>query len=265
MPGNGTGHGRAVTAHVGGRESLRNCETSSSGWRARTRSGEPSASAASSWASATRLAAKRYAGTCTRLAAARRPKPGAPVLQNHASDIWACDFFTVPTLSFRTLYVFFFIEHGRRKLVHLNVTAHPTADWVWRQLIQATPWGDQPRFLLRDRDASFGKSFASRARAIGIETVLSPFRCPQANGIAERMVGTFRQQCLDHVIVLNERHLLRLLTEYVEYYNGSKPHRSLELSAPQPRLRLLRPLDGGRVVARPVLGGLHHEYDWEAA
>ena len=117
-------------------------------------------------------------------------------------------------------------------------SSRSSADWVWCQLIQATPWGDQPRFLLRDRDASFGKSFASRARAIGIETVLSPFRCPQANGIAERMVGTFRQQCLDHVIVLNERHLLHLLTEYVEHYNGSKPHRSLELSAPQPRCAL---------------------------
>lgn len=186
-------------------------------------------------------------------------------LRNHAPEIWACDFFTVPTLSFRTLYVFFFIDHGRRKLVHLNVTAHPNAEWVWRQLIQATPWGDQPSFLLRDRDASFGKGFVARARAIGIETVLSPFRCPQANGIAERMVGTFRRQCLDHVIVLNERHLLRLLTEYVEHYNYRRPHRSLALTAPQPQPRLLRPRDGGMVTARPVLAGLHHEYRWEAA
>jgi transposase InsO family protein len=109
-------------------------------------------------------------------------------LRNHAPD-WACDFFTVPTVSFKTLYVFFFIEHGGRKLMHVNVTAYPTADWVWRQLIQATPLGEQPRFLLRDRDASFGKGFVARTRAIGIETVLSPFRCPQANGVAERMVG----------------------------------------------------------------------------
>jgi putative transposase len=185
-------------------------------------------------------------------------------LQNHAPDIWACDFFTVPTLSFRTLYVFFFIEHGRRRLLHVNVTAHPTADWIWSQLIQATPWGEQPRFLLRDRDASFGKGFVARARAIGIETVLSPFRCPQANGIAERMVETFRRQCLDHVIVLNERHLLRLLNEYMDHYNSWRPHRSLELTAPEPRPRMLKP-NGGRVIARPVLGGLHHEYEWEAA
>jgi len=116
---------------------------------------------------------------------------------NHAGEIWACHFFTVPTLFLHTLYVFFFIEHGRRQLVHFNVTAHPTADWVWRQLIAATPWGRQPRFLIRDRDACFGGYFIARARAIGIEVVLTPFRCPQANGIAERMVGTFRQQCLD--------------------------------------------------------------------
>ncbi len=186
-------------------------------------------------------------------------------LRNHAADIWACDFFTVPTLSFHTLYVFFFIAHGRRKLVHVNVTAHPTADWVWRQLIEATAWGRQPLYLIRDRDASFGKAFNARAKSLGIEVKLSPFRCRQANGIAERMVETFRRQCLDHVIVLNERHLLRLVKEYVDHYNTWRPHRSLALTAPESRPRLLRPPDGGSVVARPVLGGLHHEYSWEAA
>ncbi len=186
-------------------------------------------------------------------------------LNNHAGEIWACDFFTVPTLSLHTRYVFFFIEHGRRKLIHVSVTAHPTADWVWRQLLEATPWGKHPRFLIRDRDACFGKAFVARARAIGIEAVLTPFRCPKANGIAERMVGTFRQQCLDHVIVLNERHLLRLVREYVEHYNRARPHRSLAVTALEPRPRLLKPPDGGRVGGRPVLGGLHHEYFWEAA
>ncbi len=199
---------------------------------------------------------------------ARRQPPSQTwrtFLKNHAADIWACDFFTVPTLSFDTLYVFFFIEHHRRKLMHVNVTAHPTADWVWRQLIEATPWARQPLYLIRDRDASFGKGFIARARAIGIETVLSPFRCPQANGIAERMVGTFRQQCLDHVIILNERHLLRLVREYVEHYNLARPHRSLGLTAPELQPRMVRPQEGGSVVGREVLGGLHHEYSWKAA
>ncbi len=116
--------------------------------------------------------------------------------------MWACDFFTVHTLNFKTLYVFFFIGHGRRAIVHFNVTQHPTAEWTWRQLIAATPWARQPGFLVRDRDACFGKAFVGRARAIGIETILTPFRVPKANAIAERMVGTFRRECLDHIIVL---------------------------------------------------------------
>jgi len=184
-------------------------------------------------------------------------------LNNHAGEIWACDFFTVPTLFLHTLYVFFFVEHGRRQLVHFNVTSHPTSDWVWRQLIEATAWGRQPRLLLRDRDACFGRHFMARAREIGIEVVLTPFRSPQANGIAERMVGTLRQQCLDHVIVLNERRLL--LREYVEHYNQARPHRSLAQTAPNPRPRMLRPPDDGRVVSRRVLSGLHHEYSWKVA
>jgi putative transposase len=186
-------------------------------------------------------------------------------LSNHSPEIWACDFFTVPTLFFSTLYVFFFIEHGRRRLVHFNVTAHPTADWVWRQLFEATPWGEQPRFLIRDRDACFGGQFIARARVLGIEVLLTPFRCPQANGIAERMVGTFRQQCLDHVIVLNERHLRGLLREYVDHYNHARPHRTLGLRAPMSGPSLLRSTGRGRVISRPILGGLHHEYEWEAA
>jgi putative transposase len=107
-------------------------------------------------------------------------------LTNHSQEIWACDFFTVSTLFFSTLYVFFFIEHGRRRVIHLNVTAHPSADWVWRQLIEATPWGQQPRFLIRDRDACFDSQFKARAGKLGIGVVLTPFRCPQANAIAER-------------------------------------------------------------------------------
>ena len=111
-------------------------------------------------------------------------------LASHRPQLWAADLFTVQTLTFRTLYVLLFIAHGRRELVHLNVTAHPTAAWAWRQLIEATPWGRQPRYLLRDRDAVYGGAFVPRARRLGIRTVLSPVRAPRANAIAEQVVRT---------------------------------------------------------------------------
>jgi putative transposase len=136
-------------------------------------------------------------------------------LQNHAHAIWAADLLTVQTLTFRTLYVLFFISHGRRELVHVRVTAHPTAAWVWRQLIEATSWGRRPNHLIRDRDRVYGRDFASRAKALGIQTLLTPFRAPQANAIAERVVRTLRNDCLDHVLILNERHLRIVLAEDV--------------------------------------------------
>ena len=116
---------------------------------------------------------------------------------------------------FHTLYVFFFVAHDRRTVMHVNVTTHPTATWVWRQLINATPWGNSPRFLIRDRDRSYGGDFIERAKRIGIHTVLTPIATPQANGIAERLVGTFRRECLDHIIIVNERHLRYALREFV--------------------------------------------------
>ena len=141
------------------------------------------------------------------------PQSWRTFLRNHAPHIWAADFFTVQTLSFQTLYVFFFITHDRRRLVHLNVTAHPTAAWVWRQLIAATPYGLQPRYLIRDRDACYGGDFIPRAGPrIGIETILTPVHAPKANAIAERVVGTLRRECLDHII-FNERHLRLVLKE----------------------------------------------------
>jgi putative transposase len=201
-----------------------------------------------------------------------RPAPRPPnqtwrtFLRNHAHQLWAADLFTVPTVAFRTLYVFIFITHDRRELVHCRVTAHPTAAWVWRQLIEATPWGRQPRYLLRDRDAVYGRDFPRRAEALGIRTLLTPFRAPRANAIAERVIRTLRTECLDHVLVLHERHLERVLREYVAYYNTARPHRSLGLvpplpGAPPPRASNAPP---GRIVARPVLGGLHHVYQHAA-
>jgi transposase InsO family protein len=183
-------------------------------------------------------------------------------LRNHAHQIWAADLFTVPTVTFRTLYVFFVISHDRRELVHCRVTARPTATWIWRQLVEATAWGRRPGYVLRDRDAVYGRDFAAKARAVGIETLLTPFRSPKANAVAERVIRTLRQECLDHVLVLNERHLQRVLQEYVAYYNMDRPHRSLGLVPPLRGASPLRAANGPpvRVVARPVLGGLHHVY-----
>jgi len=135
---------------------------------------------------------------CYRRSALRRPPSQSwrTFLKNHAPHIWAADFFTLPTVIFHTLYVFFFIAHDRRRIVHLNVTAHPTAEWVWRQLIAATPWGDQPRYLIRDRDRCYGDAFIPRAARIGIQTLLTPVQAPKANAIAERVVGTLRREWL---------------------------------------------------------------------
>ncbi len=162
------------------------------------------------------------------------------------------------TLTFKTLYVLFFITHGRRELVHAHVTAHPTAAWVWRQVIEATAWGRQPRYLLRDRDRVCGGAFGARARPLGIQTLLTPFRAPKANAIAERVVRTLRNDCLDHVLTLNERHLRAVLAEYMAYYNTDRPHRSLALEPPLAASR--SPVTAGASRSRPVLGGLHHAY-----
>ena len=139
----------------------------------------------------------------------------------------------------------------------MNVTASPTAAWVWRQLLEATPWGRRPRYLVRDRDAAYGGDFVPRARRLGIETLLTPVRAPRANAIAERVIGTLRRECLDHLIVLNERHLRAVLREFVRYYNAERPHRSLGLQTPRPAARP----DAGPVRSRAILGGLHHVYE----
>jgi transposase InsO family protein len=150
-------------------------------------------------------------------------------LRNHAHHLWAADLFTVPTLTFKTLYVVVFVAHGRRELVHVNVTANPTAAWVWRQLIEATPWGNKPRHLLHDRDAVYGRDFHQRIRRVGVDGIATPIHAPKADAIAERAIGTLRRECLDHLIVLDEQHLTSVLTEFVRYYNQERPHRTLEL------------------------------------
>jgi transposase InsO family protein len=142
-------------------------------------------------------------------------------------------------------------------LVPVNVTANPTAAWVWRQLIEATPWGRRPRHLLRDHDAVSGREFRQRARRIGIDAITTPIARPRANATIERLIGTSRRECLDHFIILDEQHLQSVLTEFVQYYNLDRPHRTLRLETPVPVQRT-----GERSVqSRPVLGGLHHVYE----
>jgi len=172
----------------------------------------------------------------------------------------------VPTLTFRTLFVLLFITHDRRELVHVRVTAHPTSAWVWRQLLEATAWGRRPRYIVRDRDAAYGRDFVPKAHGLAIDTLLTPVRSPRANAIAERVIRTLRQECLDHVVVLNERHLQATLREYADYYNRSRPHRSLGLVPPVPGAPAARPPGSapGRITSRPVLGGLHHVYERSA-
>jgi putative transposase len=150
-----------------------------------------------------------------------------------------------------------FVAHHRRELVHFAVTAHPAAAWVWRQVIEATPWGRTPAYLVRDRDAVYGADFVLKAAGLGIRTVLTPVRAPRANAVAERLVGTLRRECLDHVIVVNERHLRAILSDFVRYYNADRPHQTLRLDTPRP---LDRP-PVGSVRSRSVLGGLHHVYE----
>ena len=184
-------------------------------------------------------------------------------LSNHAHAIWAADLLTVQTLTFKTLYALLFISHGRRELVHLAVTAYPTAAWVWRQLVEATAWGRRPQPLIRDRDRVYGGDFPDRAKALGIDTVLNPMRAPRANTVAERVIGTLRRECLDQVIPVDERHLRTILAEYVAYDNRDRPHRTLRVKTPRQQAR---PRAGPirAVRARPVLHGLHHVYECAA-
>jgi transposase InsO family protein len=201
-----------------------------------------------------RRAVQRY----RRRAPAGRPSPSwRAFLATHRPQLRAADRSTVQTLGFRTLYVLLLVAHDRRELVHVGVTAHPTAAWVRRQLIRATPWGRTPRFLIRDRDAVCGRDFVGRARHPGIETVLAPVRAPRANAIAERVVGTLRRECPDHIIVLNEAHPRAVPGECVRYHNAERPHRTLGLDTPVQRTRRTT----GPVRASPVLGGLHDTYE----
>ena len=179
-------------------------------------------------------------------------------LDNHLKDIVAVDFFTVPTATFRVLFAFVVLRHDRRRLIHFNVTAHPTAEWAAQQIVEALPFDMAPRFLIRDRDGIYGERFRERVANMGIEEVRIAPRSPWQNPYCERLVGSIRRECLDHVIVLNERHLRRILQSYFDYYLNARTHLSLERYSPIERE--VEPPCLGRVVAIPQVGGLHHRY-----
>ncbi len=182
----------------------------------------------------------------------------ATFLRNHARDIWAVDFLPVTDLLFRPLYAFFVIALASRRVVHVGVTRHPTDAWVAQQLREATPFGQQPKHVIRDNDTKYGSAFAHLARASGIEEVRTAYRAPRMNAICERFLGSVRRECLDHLLVLSEAHLRRVLAEYVAYFNSARPHQGLGQGIPTPPLEATP--GAGAVYAAPILGGLHHTY-----
>ena len=179
-------------------------------------------------------------------------------LKNHAGQIAAADFFVVPTAGFRLLYCFIILRHDRRRIVHFNVTEHPTAAWTAQQMIEAFPEDSAPRFLLRDRDSIYGAEFRNRVKGLLIEEVITAARSPWQNPYAERLIGSIRRECLDHLIVINEDHLRRTLRSYIDYYHNLRPHQGLDGNSPAPR-EIDPPANGG-VIASPQVGGLHHSY-----
>jgi putative transposase len=206
----------------------------------------------------------------------KRP-PGSPrgdqrwatFLRNHAKAIIACDFFVTVTATFRPLYVFVLIQHGSRRLLHLNVTAHPTAAWTLHQLRDAIGFEDAYRYLIHDRDSIFAGGLDESIKSLGLRVLRSPPHSPMANAVCERLIGTIRRECLDWLIPLSESHLRSILKEWVTHYNGARPHMALGPGVPDsPAGAALRPNEKSRhhlgaraiVCARSVMGGLHHEY-----
>jgi transposase InsO family protein len=184
-------------------------------------------------------------------------------LENHLKSTVSIDFCTVPTIRFQVLYVFLVLAHDRRRIVHFNVTAHPTAEWTAQQLREAFPFEQVPKYLLRDRDGIFGADFTKQVEDLSIEEVLSAPRAPWQRAYIERVIGSIRRECLDHVIVFNEASLYRHVKSFVNYYHESRTHLSLEKDAPG--RRPVQPPESGRVIALPQVGGLHHRYERRAA
>jgi transposase InsO family protein len=191
----------------------------------------------------------------------RRGQNWATFLQNHAKDIWACDFLQVTDLFFRSLFAFFIIDMQSRKVIHVGVTRSPTDAWTAQQLREATPYGQSPKYLIRDRDHKFGSCFARVAATSGIKILTTPYHAPRANAICERFLGSVRRECLDHLFILQEKQLHRVLHAYVHYFNRARPHQGIKQQIPE---RYGEPAppdhDGGKILSLPVLGRLHHDY-----
>jgi transposase InsO family protein len=186
-------------------------------------------------------------------------------LQNHREVIVAFDFFTVPTLTFKLLYCFFVIEHGRRRILHFNVTRHPTSEWVVQQLREAFPEACSYRYAIFDHDSKFDADLIAFLKATGLQPKRTSAQAPWQNGLAERWVGSCRREMLDHIIALNEQHLRRLLRDYVSYHHQDRIHDSLEKDAPNGRPAEQRLTATATVLSLPRLGGLHHRYAWREA
>jgi len=205
--------------------------------------------------------------TVSRMMPRRPPDPEARqrwrnFLRNHRDVLAAMDFFTVPTATFRVLYVFFVIHHARRTVLHVRVTEHPTAGWIVQQLREAFPYDTVPRYLIFDNDKKYGTDGLAVIEHMGIRRKQITPHSPWQNGVAERWVETVRRDLLDHAIVLNERHLHRLLSEFVAHYHDDRTHLALGKSTPSMRTATSKPNRDAAIVSHPRVGGLHHRYEW---
>ena len=184
----------------------------------------------------------------------------ATFLKNQASNTWACDFTVVYDWLFRQWYIFVVLELKTRRIVHTGVTKYPTDEWAAQQLREATPWGEGPKYLIRDRDKKYATHFSTVADATGIKELKTPYRTPQANGICERFIGSLRRECLDHILIHDDKHLERVVKEYTAYFNQERPHQGIGQRIPnQYELPKSKPTSG-RIKSKAILGGLHHSY-----
>jgi transposase InsO family protein len=186
-------------------------------------------------------------------------------IKNHMTNTVSIDFFTVPTVTFRILFVIIILKNNRRKVIHFNTTEHPTAQWTAQQIVEAFPWDTVPKYLIRDRDSIYGSYFRQRVKNMGITEVLTAPRSPWQNPYAERLIGSIRRECLNHVIVLSEKHLLIILSSYFKYYNQDRTHCGLNKDVPIERLIQPKPFIGSKVIKLSRVGGLHNRYQWKEA